>query len=952
MFAREQKHEYDPTSSPMIERPLASGRPLKPQTQGSTAKSMKLENFHIGHAQEMKTDHIQSPTKAGARASMPNYGTSPGRALNSPTKSSLSSKTRYGQHHAFDPEGSIWSDEEDSIAERQLPPGKGLHRHAKSVTFDVAPPQVNEYEQATPDPSSVASGSREGSHDSFEDEDESFEAGESIGPDESFDASLEDTEKTPVVLPDDWRFMSPENANDELTARFEDPFNERHGSPNANARPSSAVDARTSPVRTDSADSNGERRPLPPLPASNARRSGHSRTESRTSLSGIVDRLDHGQRQAASPPRPASITKSEIHGMTASTMSLEERVKLMMIDDEARKNAAEDQRDRRLRRASPTRSPQPNDDQRTETTEAWDQVDDLADLDLQQAPRISRESILRKVKGRSRDRDEEQVSNFMHESSYGTSLETLDPDVPLPTTESIDDDPPFVKRENDDESEVDLYKIPDLYNKHLEAESFMCAIDKLEAIKRAQEEERYQTSDSRLDEDEEGSHYSDQMEADEQSVAKLSPAGQDHEGLSTPKASTGEMHRDDQKSHRMSLPQFAALLGESGFDFGMESFMSEAQTTHTETVRTETDVQTPKGELLKNEATLTYTEIERPVTPDAQLDPPKFPGLARSSTGDHSLTDSVIHHSVPQSPAPESPGVPEPVATIKASGSKLKTRQSATPADIQAMADVRRQASGEVPAVPKIPSQHLQDRPASCETAHASFSAKYSQESNETTQEEMKQQKRKSSLTPLDLQVESSDGLGIESEFDRLLEAQKVVYHSPGVNSTFLPWSPGRTDRTAGRFLYSKDQGANGSLQTQKGYLMRQNTKMIVASSASHESNDEVRDGDISALRETKSAGNSPRKPPQTQTWTTEPWNGKIRRKSIRKSGGIPSKPASGPVPPLPGQQSNITAGLDSVAENEAADGSEEIGEDGERGRLFVQVVRVKDLDLPLPRGE
>ena len=133
---------------------------------------------------------------------------------------------------------------------------------------------------------------------------------------------------------------------------------------------------------------------------------------------------------------------------------------------------------------------------------------------------------------------------------------------------------------------------------------------------------------------------------------------------------------------------------------------------------------------------------------------------------------------------------------------------------------------------------------------------------------------------------------------------------------------------------------------------MRQNTKMIVASSASHESTEEGKEEDPTALRGTRSAGNSPRKPPQNQTWTTEPWNGKIRRKSIRKSGGIPSKAASGPMPPLPGQQSNVTAGLDSVAENEALDSTEEIGEDGERGRLFVKVVRVKDLDLPLPRGE
>jgi hypothetical protein len=37
-----------------------------------------------------------------------------------------------------------------------------------------------------------------------------FEAESSIERDDSFDASLEDIEKTPVVLPEDWRFMSLE----------------------------------------------------------------------------------------------------------------------------------------------------------------------------------------------------------------------------------------------------------------------------------------------------------------------------------------------------------------------------------------------------------------------------------------------------------------------------------------------------------------------------------------------------------------------------------------------------------------------------------------------------------------------------------------------------------------------------------------------------------------------
>ena len=94
------------------------------------------------------------------------------------------------------------------------------------MTFDAAPPQINEYEMTTPDPSSVASGSREGSYESADNEEEdSFERGSSIERDDSFDESLEDTDKTPVVLPEDWRFMSPATANDDLATHIENPFN-------------------------------------------------------------------------------------------------------------------------------------------------------------------------------------------------------------------------------------------------------------------------------------------------------------------------------------------------------------------------------------------------------------------------------------------------------------------------------------------------------------------------------------------------------------------------------------------------------------------------------------------------------------------------------------------------------------------------------------------------------
>lgn len=133
---------------------------------------------------------------------------------------------------------------------------------------------------------------------------------------------------------------------------------------------------------------------------------------------------------------------------------------------------------------------------------------------------------------------------------------------------------------------------------------------------------------------------------------------------------------------------------------------------------------------------------------------------------------------------------------------------------------------------------------------------------------------------------------------------------------------------------------------------MRQNTKVVVASSASHESTIESLDSHEQPSRGTRSAGNSPRKSAEAQPWTTEPWNGRVRRKSLRLSGGSPQKkPPAGPAPPLPGQQSNVANGVGSVNEDENILSAEEVEEGGERGILFVKVVRVKDLDLPLPKG-
>lgn len=115
---------------------------------------------------------------------------------------------------------------------------------------------------------------------------------------------------------------------------------------------------------------------------------------------------------------------------------------------------------------------------------------------------------------------------------------------------------------------------------------------------------------------------------------------------------------------------------------------------------------------------------------------------------------------------------------------------------------------------------------------------------------------------------------------------------------------------------------------------MRQNTKLVAAS-----------DKDADDSWKVRSAGNSPIKKDRPQSWTVEPWNGQTRQRSVRKRPGM-----NGPVPPLPGQESNATA-LHNVVEEDI---SAEIAtpESGERGRLFVKVMGVKDLELPISKSK
>ncbi|CAI7638372.1 unnamed protein product [Penicillium glandicola] len=844
--------EYDPASVVFPQRPLASGRSPQRDSQMNVAKSQFDED----------TTRIPRPS-------------SPSKDQASPSKSSLSRGSRYGK--GFDPQNDIWSEY-----------GSAGHRHAKSVTFDHAPPQINEYEMTTPDLSSVASESRENSYESEEEGDLSFEAESSIERDDSFDASLEDIEKTPVVLPEDWRFMSPSTNSDG------EPFIEDVEEDSTDDRPISREGGSSQHTRVESLDSNGERRPLPPLPSVN-RMSG-PRPSSAGKLAGAFELGSAGQRVLPAPPAPASYTKSDIPG----AVSIEERLRLMRLhesdDDDTHDDHAENiEEPLELPRADENLASK--DDTHT---------DDKAKDNFFSPPRISRDSILRGIR-KGDNYEDDSFDEYSEIASSPQRYDNYDPDVPIPSMETDDDDSSsvIIKQEEHDE---DLYSITDYYQN---------------------------MSDNSLSSRDQRAKY------DEDSNYSLRSA-----------AEAAEHERAAHDSHKQGSEQTTPS--------------AEAQVDAEKPAQPNEDSQEYKGPNASQDEPFDMASIRqslaRPITPEMQQDEASEP----------STPDSVIRHPIEdddhededeeeeeaqeeeelepehyESSSDES--VPEPIATIRAPGAGLKTRPSLTPADMQSMAATRRQISGQhAPPVPSLTKQISNDsNPSDREDKQIDLPPKLGMPKDLA--------QRQSSCLKLDIPFsiqEESLGFGLDKEFDRVIESQKVAFHLA------LSQSPGSVPPS--QAIASKDpvtpgnsaKPADSPTPKQRGYLMRQNTKVIIASSRNEEEGP-ASEHTAQDPRGTRSAGSSPRKPSQ-QTWTTVPWNGSPRRPSIKPGNGIPKKkpvPGAGGVPPLPGQPSNVQEAAATTEENEPT--IPESFEDGEeRGRLFVKVVGLKYCDLPLPRGE
>ena len=137
-----------------------------------------------------------------------------------------------------------------------------------------------------------------------------------------------------------------------------------------------------------------------------------------------------GQRLLPSPPFVAGVSKSDIRRMSGGNFSMDDRLRLMMAEQESQKIAADAaQRERRMRRAdAKSQSPVRDSSHESEVTEQGQQGLEVDDSD---APRISCESIMRHMRS-SQDLQDRAGSE---ESEVRPLPSAYDPDVPIPSRE-------------------------------------------------------------------------------------------------------------------------------------------------------------------------------------------------------------------------------------------------------------------------------------------------------------------------------------------------------------------------------------------------------------------------------------------------------------------------------------------------------------------------------------
>lgn len=1021
IYALETKDAYDPSSLPIVERPSAN-RPLSQSfvTNSFTRMdSIRKENNPFRSSGHRRTESqldipLMSPTKSAANVPLP---PSPEKASSptpvSPTKSSLSRTSQFGIPSFFDPEGGTWSDDD------RVPTPRALHRHAKSVTFHEEPPVVNEYEQQTPEPSVSVASDREGSWDSddFDDQDISFDRGSSadIERDDSFDADLENADKTPVVLPEHWSRMSPDEARTELVNNDDDVFDNE---PTARLN---ITHNQTDRIASDSSDS----RPLPPIPGFAARERRDS-----NSLAEAAERAAHASRTLPSPPKRASCSKEDILKMTASSpLSMQDRLQLMGSPTGERPSSKSSQ-DTVQSQHEELVITNLDTGERVDVSVVETQEEDSVLADFA-PPRISRESILRKVRGTKYDFEDDE-DDGVDESEYQlghdgrpsiAELAQMDPDQPIPSREnsrevstyveqSVIEEAVVIKPEpTDDDEALDINSLPAADLEPPRSPSRMHDYyDRQGSVIRHQipnsadeNDEESESRDSSVGPDAESTmiHTRDETVEVDDGKETLNEAMEllTVKDYSSPARARVEAKQATQGGHFLGLPSYAGM-SEDDYDFGMKEWITppadkiaDPLATLPQTRGVEVEEVVVEQKMSKLDLSRNMPSLQPPT--DITTPPVSTPvdEHVEQSVSPPSSPSSVIHNrsadledDVPVSPLEENgfgfpshegkrgsdPGIPERIASIK-TGGKLKTRPSASRAEMEEVVAEMRKAEMDSEAMPELPAQYRntvngeeQDRPKSSSSTSSASKVADVEERERRKQRERRKSRKSGGRMDLDLGLDTSTfslhgeteegdlSMGLEKEFERVMEGTKVSV---------------RTHSAAEGSL-----GANNVVRSQKGYMMRQNTKLVVATNrnVSGESDGTVKSsstaGQSNAAKEneppmspttdghprpTSAKGSkSPRKGSAEQFLKTEPWNGKMRRKSLRNASALKDAYLRETAPPLPGQESAALGVVDEDYAAGSANLEDDVGEGVERGRLFVKVVGVKDLELPMPRND
>ena len=891
-----------------------SGRPLSyspglssPYTSPQFGRGSKIP---LPSPRKSDASSIRPETPPGGKAKLTSILTSPSSRM---PKSSLVSAYKT---NAYVSDFTGYSDSEDNV-------NRSPSRRPKSVTFDKEPPEVLQYEMVTPDPS--VDGSSPMHYDSDEDEDD-YE---------------DELENTPVIEPDEWAGMTPEAV---MNSHLDDPF---RSTPSPTARPLPPIPGASISREESSSPSSG--RPLPSLPVTKADLQNIQKMPLEERMRLMLAYEEHEEAEEHS--RRSSMETGEIHeerdelGEMLESMGINEKENTGPLDgrDESM-SPVQLAEDATSDNGEPSHNPNRDACHESGSSSQYESASEYEPP----PPRLSRESIRRQVEARRKNSFEPELTP-PQDDPRGEQAEHNDCDQ---ETASEVDDGVQIKQEASDDEGINVYKVPEIH-KVPERPASRFATRSPDHDTTTDSEASHCENDNDDDDESRYSEY-EENEPEIPSREESTPTPTNPQlSLSLPlipkEPKFEEPQKHDQDEAGMSLPDLSSMLNSDGL--GLSQYMTPSPPLP--------PPETPTQELAPSSSIARDLLAERAESPAEEEEEEEEEEVEVDNTYDEDEdTGSVIRHKIyrsdedddeaddeddrsdytfetdheeregreleeeqeereeDRSPSP----VAESIATIRAPGGKLKTRASATPADMAQMAAARRQVSGDMsggcPPVPRIPDGYRSEGdPLSGSEDEVSDEEGDAGVLSDAEKVQGKASGRKSiglpALGEFEFDLKLDD---LSEEFDRVIEAQKVEFSK----------------------RYPKSEYSNSG---QRGYLMRQNTRVIHASSRDPE--DDV-------------AGPSKPGHSRTQSWSVEPWRASTRRRSTRDSlgGSVRKRPSNiGAMPPV-GKDGKPLPMVDENDVEGRASLNPQPDDGAERGRLFVKVIGVKDLGLPLPQGE